>query len=229
MNAGELYAQFRSDMQDEEEAYLWSDTDVFRYMDDAYKTFARLTGGIADMTSDFTRIAIVEGEAIAELDKRVLRVMRATRESDGGIIEIINPTDQTFSRDNDYGAFKPIYTDRQPGIVRYMVIGGERNKCQWIQVPLKDDVAVLQIYRLPLQKITEDISPDFEFDEIGEEHVTRLVDWMRSRAYLKADAECFNKGKADEFEVAFRKYCADAKAEWERYKHKNRQIAYGGI
>ena len=64
MNVQELYDQFRSDMQDEEQDFLWTDVELFRYMNEAYRMFVRLMGGIADFTSDLCAVPIVAGEQI---------------------------------------------------------------------------------------------------------------------------------------------------------------------
>lgn len=199
-------------------------------MNDAYSMFVRLTGGIADFTSSATQVPIVTGEAIGTLDPSILRVMEAYRASDNSDIKVINQTDLTFTRDNDYGRIRPVYIDTKPGPVRYMIIGAQRGKCKWVQVPEVDDTANLYIYRLPLVDI--DVSnPDlsFEFDDVPKEHHTHLALWMRRCAHLKQDAETFDKGKSAEYDQMFSNYCAGVKAEWERYKHKNRECVYGGI
>lgn len=230
MIAQELLTQFRNEMMDNRRPYFWADEEALGYMDEAYKTFVRLMGGIADFTSDLTRVDIVTGDPIGVLDKRILRITEAFRVSDGGKIEIKNHTDINFTRDNDYGLIRPIYLDTTPGRVRYMVIGAERGKCKWIQVPEFDDVAQLYVYRLPLTGVARDKSNlDFEFDEIGEEHVPFLCLWMRFRAYNKADADVFDPQRGETFKAAFMSYCEQTKREWERYKHKNREIQYGGL
>lgn len=229
MNVGEVYKQFRSELVDTAKPYLWTDDDVYRYMNDAYSMFVRLTGGVADFTSDLTRAYIVAGEAIADVDPRILRFMEARRESDNGKIEIINQGDMARANDNDYGLARPLYQDNTRGPVRYMVIGNQRGKVRWAQVPLVDDVALLYVYRLPLDTITKDTDKGFAFDDVSEEHHSSLVLWMAHKAYLKADADTFDKGRSDQFGAAFTQYCAAAKAEWERYKHKTRVVAYGGL
>lgn len=230
MNARELLAQFRNEMMDTRRPYFWSNEEILGYMDEAYKTFVRLTGGIADFTSDIARADIVAGDPVGVLDKRILRVTEAFRVSDGRKIEVKNHTDINFVRDNDYGMIRPIYLDTQPGPVRYMVIGAERGKCQWIQIPEVDDVARLYVYRLPEVTIKADESNlDYEFDEIGEEHIPFLCQWMRYRGYSKADAEVYDPGRGETFRATFVAYCEQAKREWERYKHKNREVLYGGL
>lgn len=230
MNAQELYDQFRSDMVDTAQPYLWSDKDVARYMNDAYRMFVRLTGGIADFTSDFSRLTITAGEATSPMDSRVLRVMEAYRMSDEAKIEVINQTDMTFSQGTDYGKTRPLFLDSTPGPVRYMIIGAQRKVVKWVQVPEADDVAQLFIYRLPEVSLDpESPDMDFAFDEVGEEHHTHLCLWMQHLAYRKADAETFDRGRSDEYGKLFESYCKLATAEWERYKHKTRVVTYGGI
>lgn len=229
MNVEELYDRFRADVQDEEQPFLWSDTLVFQYMDSAYKTFVRLTGGIADFTSDLCFVDIVSGEATAAVDKRILRFKHAYRVSDGSKIEVVNQTDLAFARDNDYGMIRPIYLDTTPGPVRYMVVGAQRGVVRWIQVPEANDQAQLYVDRLPLTKITEDVDPSFEFDEVGEEHVPFFSLWMQHLAYQKPDPDAYDPKRSESSKTEFEAYCAFAKAEIERYKTKVRTVAYGGL
>lgn len=230
MTAQQLLTQFRNEMLDTAKPHFWSDEEILGYMDDAYKMFVRLMGGIADFTSDLTRVDIDAGDPVGILDKRILRITEAFRVSDGGKISIINHTDLTFTRDNDYGLIRPLHLDTMPGPVRYMVIGTERGKCKWVQIPETNDAAQLYVYRLPATKIEMDgTNLDYEFDEIGDEHVPSLCLWMRHRGYMKQDADTFDPKRAESFRAAFAEYCTLAKREWDRYKHKNREIQYGGL
>lgn len=230
MTAQQLLTQFRNEMLDTAKPHFWSDEEILGYMDDAYKRFVRLMGGIADFTSDLTRVDIDAGDPVGILDKRILRITEAFRVSDGGKISIINHTDLTFTRDNDYGLIRPLHLDTMPGPVRYMVIGTERGKCKWVQIPETNDAAQLYVYRLPATKIEMDgTNLDYEFDEIGDEHVPSLCLWMRHRGYMKQDADTFDPKRAESFRAAFAEYCTLAKREWDRYKHKNREIQYGGL
>lgn len=228
MNSGELYDLFRSDVVDVELPYLWSDTEVYRYMNDAYRMFVRLTGGIPDSTSDLTQVPIVTGEATAEVSPLILRFRMAYLASTGHEVQIINQEDFGQIRRDDYGITRPIVMDNSSGPVRYMVVGQDRAQVRWLQVPAADDVAQLSVYRLPLDTIAEG-STTFEFPEIGEEHHEHLLLWMKARAYGKQDAETFDRGRRDENKRMFEEYCSNAKAEWERYKHKTRVTSYGGL
>src|SRR5665647_2592591 len=56
MTSDELYALFRSDVVDATAPYLWTDVEVWNYMNDAYKSFVRKIGGIPDNTSLSTKV-----------------------------------------------------------------------------------------------------------------------------------------------------------------------------
>ena len=224
--ASELIAYWRRCVLDTVKPYLWSDDDALSYANDAYNMFVRLTGGIADFLSDAAAVNIVAGEATAELSPTILRIMSATRRSDNQPIEIINNTDLGKMRSSDYGQIKQLVLDALQGPVRYMVLGMQRDQVRWVQVPVVDDVCDMQIYRLPLEGLT-----NFEstLDEVAEEHRIHLVDWMSHLAYKKHDADAFDPRRSDAAAAAFQDYCKLSKAEWERYKHKRRVVNYGGL
>ena len=226
MISDELFDLFRADIGDVALPHLWSDSEVWLYLNDAYWQFVRLTGGIADFTSAATQAPIITGNANGVLHPSILRIMSAYRVSDGAEIKVINSTDFPLLRANDYNTVRPQWLDTTPGPVRYMMIGAQRDIARWVQVPAADDVAQLTVYRLPLTKIT---SSGQEFTGVSEEHHFHLLKWMRHLAYQKQDADTFDRGKRDENELAFRLYCAQVTAEIERYKAKPRSIAYGGI
>lgn len=226
MIAGDLYDLFRSDVVDTSLPYLWSDTEVYAYMDDAYKMFVRLFGGIADNTSEITQIPIVAGEAVAELDYRILKHRGVKLQSNNRPIDLINLQDEPVMPASDYGAIWQAGTDDKPGPVRFMVIGEQDDSCRWVQVPVENDTALLTIYRLPLVDITD---ADSTFTDVRPQHHFHFLKWMRHLAYNKQDAETFNRAKSKENEDAFHAYCEQARREMERQKSKTRVVAYGGI
>lgn len=230
MTAEYLLRLFRRETGDMEEPYLWSDEEVLVYMDDAYKMFVRLTGGVADCTSPLCTLEVKAGENTAEIDTRILRIMRAARASDNELVDVINNTDLMKSMRYDYGLLRPIDIISAPGPVRYMVIGRQRGLVQWVQVPTEDDQVLLDVYRLPLTSVKPDGSNlTFNFPDIGEEHHYYLLKWMFHRGYDKRDSDLFDPVKAEKFRADFISYCDMAKAEWERSKHKTRVVSYGGL
>lgn len=226
VNAGELFEAFRSDVVDEVAPYLWKDTEIVRYADAAYRRFVRLTGGIHDFTSPITRVNVVAGEATAEVSKLILRFDTATRESDGKDIEVTNWTDRNLMRRDDFGFSNSLYNDGGVGEIRYMVIGNQEGLVKWVRIPAADDVVNLQVYRLPLTHI---VDGTHTMDEVNEDHHIHLLDWMKHLAFLKQDSETYDKDSSDRHGSAFVAYCAQAKAEMDRYRSKVRVVQYGGL
>lgn len=224
--ASELFEAFRSDVVDEVAPYLWKDTEIVRYADAAYRRFVRLTGGIHDFTSPITRVNVVAGEATAEVSKLILRFDTATRESDGKDIEVTNWTDRNLMRRDDFGFSNSLYNDGGVGEIRYMVIGNQEGIVKWVRIPAADDVVNLQVYRLPLTHI---VDGTHTMDEINEDHHIHLLDWMKHLAFLKQDSETYDKDSSDRHGSAFVAYCAQAKAEMDRYRSKVRVVQYGGL
>lgn len=226
INALELLEAFRSDVVDDALPYLWSDSEIYRYADSAYVMFVRLTGGIHDFTSSVTRVPITAGEALSDVSRSILRFDSAHLVSTGRELEIINWPERAALRRDDYGAKVNLYNDPTPGEVRFMVIGNQRGKVKWVAVPREDDEVQLQVYRLPLVKIEDDNHP---LDEVDEQHHICLLDWMKHLAYLKRDSECYDKQASDDAAARFTAYCAQCKAEADRYRSKVHVVGYGGL
>lgn len=231
MNAQELWDYFRSDVGDvvpDGAPHLWSDAEVLRYIGDAYFMFVRLIGGIPDFTSVATEVPIVAHEAVGELHPSILRINQAQRESDAGVIDILNYTDlrKLTVGIGDYGQFQALKLDSLEGPVRYGIIGMQRNTIRWVKVPLVNDTANLIIHRMPFDPIT---AFDQEFVDVEEIHHLHLVNWMKYLAYSKQDTDAFDARKAAEYKGIFEQYCLFARSENERYKSKVRTTGYGGI
>lgn len=229
MTADDLYDLFRSDVVDAVEPYLWSDTEVWAYMNDAYRMFVRLTGGIPDASSSLTRLNLVAGRATNSVSPLILRFRSAYLLSDGTELKIINEAELPRLTASDYGQNNPQRRNLLTGKVTHMVTGSDRSASngvvRWVYIPDAADTVQLSVQRLPL----DTIGPRSEFTEIGEEHHEHLMLWMKHRAYGKQDAETFDRGRRDEFGQAFRAYCAEAKVEWNRYRSHNMSVAYGGL
>jgi len=79
MNSSDALEVFREEMNDEATPYLWSDSLVFRYLDQAQKNFCRWTEGIEDSTTT----AITQATVTAGVDwverwngRRLARALR---------------------------------------------------------------------------------------------------------------------------------------------------------
>jgi hypothetical protein len=226
MDSTALLELFRSDVRDQADPPLWSDVEVFSYMDDAQKMFCRLQGGIADASSAITRLTVPAGTVFVALSPRILKVREAHLD-DGRGLELLNFEDlQTRGSGDDYGFRSVGYSlDMSTGPVRAMVLGIETNRARLLRIPETQTTINLIVYRMPLETIEEADQPL----EIDEQHHRHLLLWMKHLAHLKQDAETYDRGRSEQFRAEFLAYCDQAKAERERREHKYRSIMYGGI
>lgn len=225
MNAGELYDAFRSDVVDTAKPYLWADAEVYRYMDAAYKMFVRLTGGIADFTSEAAEISASAGERSAEHHPSILRFLSAQRKSDGVAISILNLNDASVMGNSDYGNVRTLLSDNRVGQIRGMIIGRQRGVVEFVGTPVEDDTILLTVERLPLVDIVDETH---ELNEVDAHHHIYLIEWMKHLAYKKQDAETFDKTKSEDARQSFEQYCSLSKHEFERERFKPRVVQYGG-
>ena len=225
MTPSELQDAFRSAVDDLETPYLWTDSDIYRYMTAAQEQFCRLTDGISDNSSVATVVQVTTGELTAPLHRSVKKVRAATLVSTGRGIDLLNYEDLTTRRTSDYGSSLVFSLPARPGPVTAMVLGMEENTVRWLNTPIEDDEVSLLIYRLPLADVTE----ESQALEIDSRHHEYLIDWMRHRAHLKQDAETFDKGRSDAAKAYFVDYCEQVRREQALARHKPRLMAYGGI
>lgn len=217
MNSTTLLALFRSEMTDAEAPYLWADSDVFGYMDDAQKMHCRRTDGILDATNaDVTQIAVAPNTDWVTLHPTIRRIRSARRSTTGMPVEIINDDDMQTRR---------WYFDGVTGTVKALVIGAEQGKARVYPKSNETFTLQLNVFRMPLTGITAG-SQNFE---IAEEHHRHLLLWMKHLAYLKQDAETFDRMKAAECAEMAEAYWARLRLEDQRKAFKPRTVAYGGI
>lgn len=226
MLSHELVQAWRESVADTVQPYLWSDAEAYRFLNDAYFMFVRLTGGVVDTDSPETEVMVEEGQAMCDLHPSILRIMSATLRSAQRQLQIINATDLPKLTTQDYGGRAQLTDFNRPGNVTHMVIGMARDKAKLIAVPTQDDTIDLHVYRLPTCEITREGQ---KLSDVSMIHHYHLTHWMSYLAYSKQDADAFDPRRAEYHKAEFERYCAQALREWERYKHKNRVVAYGGL
>lgn len=225
MTSGDLYELFRSDVVDDVTPYMWTDKEVFAYMNDAYYMFVRMTGGIPDGDSRVTRLSITSGQATTPISEKVMRIRQAYTQSNDLKLKIINVQDIENLTTEDYGVIRAVGNLSTAGEVRYMIIGESEDYVRWVHVPTTDDVVQMTIERLPLDDICD---KSHDLAGVRSEHHFHLLKWMRHLAYRKQDTDKFDLIKSDQEERDFLAYCDMAKREKGIRRHKVRTTSYGG-
>lgn len=227
MNPLDLLTSFRRDVADVATPPLWSDAEVYEYMNWAIDQFCIGWGGFVDSSSSITKLRVVAGQAFAAFSTRILKINAAFRVSDFAVIKVLNI--QNMMREwivDDYGfALRDVY-DTKPGPIFAMITNMEPDKVRWVQVPVANDVVQLSVYRLALDPIT---CAGKGTIEVADEFLRTILLGMKSQAYMKQDAETFDKSKAEDFETKFIQYVAQAKTVRDTRESKVRLVRYGGV
>lgn len=218
MKASEIVDLFRVEMHDTAEPPMFSDEQLYAYLNDAQQTFVRELGGIPDASSQFLQIAAAVNDTSFKYDHRILKIRGAYRLSDGCQVDVI---------DYEEMRTRGLRFDGCTGHVEAIVIGMDEATVRYLKTVDLADTLQLIVDRMPLQDITMD-EPDAAPEIIPPHHI-HLVTHMMAKAFGNQDAEVFNKSKAIEKTAEFKAYCEKCFKEKERRKHKTRVVAYGGL
>lgn len=218
MDTTELEQAFRAEVRDLVQPYLWLQSEVLAYANDAQNALCRLGGGIADATSAITRVEFTPGDQYVDISSKLLKIRAVHLESTGEEIRIRNPEDY-YMRDHTRKL-----GNLQPGPVRAVVTGMTANKLMLVDIPIDTDALRLVVYRMPLVPLTE----TFQDIEVDEHHHRPMLMWMKHLAHMKQDAETYDRGRSEQYGADFRAYCDQVKREREMSEHKQRTVAYGG-
>lgn len=217
VNSDEALALLRTGLSDEEPTFLWSDVELYSYIDDAQKMFCRLTDGLADAsTPAVTLLSVPVASSWLALHVSIKKIRSATLVSTGAPITILNAEDMPLLG---------LRFDGKSGPLACLVTGMEENKLRCHPVVNVADSIQLSVFRLPLVPLNAAGIPF----EVADQHRLHLLDWAKSQAYLKQDSETRDDEKNKRFDAMFRAYCAAAKIEQQEKRHKVRSVVYGGI
>jgi hypothetical protein len=212
MTTTELLAIFRQEVFDTAAPYLWADSLIYTYIDEAQKQFCRDTYGIEDARS-FTIVTKTDGTVWYAIDPQILKIRDAVLTSTGADVPLIAVEKM---RDNN------MKFDGAVGSIRAFVTGMEKGYLRAYPIPNTVATVELRTFRLPNDVASGD---DFEIDP---QHHLPLLYWAKHKAYSVQDTDTFDVKKAKEFEDKFATYCAKAKVEQSRVRRPVSVVAYGG-
>lgn len=216
MTAAGLLALFRLQVHDTAIPYLWSDDEVYKYIAEAQNQFCRETDGIADASSAVCSITATAATAFSSVSPFIKTIRKATTAA-GRPITLLNV------EDNDIQGRSVALTTTQ-GALLTGYLGLEDYKIRWEPIPAATETVTLAVYRLPMVTVAANTEL-----EIPAEFHFGLLNYVMYLAYLKHDAETFDRTKAEEFATRADEFHANAKHIQAQRKHKPRIIAYGGI
>lgn len=183
-------------------SYLWSDTTLVRYINDAQSKFARRTRCLRDSTTaEVVEIALEEGVEFYALHKSVIGVMSAKldgsplrRAADGplsGSPGDVAMGDRTVQGGN---GGRPVWysTDESVSTLRLTPIP---------DASIDGAVVRLRVERLPLVALS--VSDKTAAPELQEDYHLDLLEWAAFKALRNHDVDGENMQKANTHRAAF--------------------------
>jgi len=235
MTPSDIADLFRSDIEDTDaDDPLWTDTEIFGYMDQSIKQFARVTDYFADAsTTEIVDIPVVATQKFINLDPRITKI-RGARLATAGL-EVIPRTyadvnQSGYGRDayDNFAFSSPINWENATGTPTIIITDLEKDKGRLVAIPVVNDTLNLFVYRLPLLDITED-SATFEITEV--EYQRGLMYYMKYLAYQKNDADVFNEQLSEAAFVLATDFMDRVKTALRRQRFSSTvgTVRYGGL
>jgi hypothetical protein len=190
MTLSELISAFRIRADDMISPYLWSDPEVTLYLNEADNEAAGRAELIQDdATAAVCTLTMVAATAKYALHASVLRIERAKLTSTGKFLKVV----ARETLDADW----PLW-EAATGTPQYLV-DGQDGFVTVAPTPIAVDTIQLTVKRLPLTVM----ALPADTPEIPARYHYRMIDWALRCAYLKHDADAWDKEASDRNDAAF--------------------------
>jgi hypothetical protein len=219
MNLGELLQELREnilhDASDEvnppDDGYLWSNSSLVRYINDGQNQFATRTLLLRDERNPFTRIELVPGKALYDVDARIVYVFGARI---GDHYHLGRSSYATlFSNRGALSVGGPIYDGNASGRPRFFYTDRETNTLGVYPAPDEQHAGVALTLRVARKPLTPLVATQLEaVPEIPEEFQLDILEWAAWRALRNRDPDGESQAKASAHKTRFN----DALAELDR-------------
>lgn len=201
MNLGNLIDIFRKEVFDTVQPYLWSDAEVAEYANDAVMEAVRRGYQIIDSsTAEIVVLPYYANRPVLELDPRIIVIRSAIVRGQLPALERQKVTrmDALWPGWRTHSGLRPTaYLDDWAS---YQI--------RLYPTPTQSGVIELSVAREPLDPMVR----NGDEPELPARYHRNLINWMKYRAYNKADAETQNLDKAALAEKAFAAEFGDRKS-----------------
>ncbi len=227
----ELLTLFRQQVEDLEQPYLGSDGELYGYLDEAQKEFAR---GTDLFVGKRARTLAAGSLYTSPVLTRMTKIKRVTLRSTGRKLKIrtIAQMDDEFMVDdygNNYGDTSSANWETLEGTPRYVVLDEDPKNLRAVpSIPATgtDDTVDIYGFRYPDTDIVDATSV---LEVTKRHHQRALVVGMKAQAYDKQDAEVNNSKLADKFDREFRFRLEKIKRDLRRRRSPAGTVRYGGL
>lgn len=217
--------------------YIWSDDALVRYINDAYRRFARRSLLLRDATNpQYTQVVLVPGQSIYELDTAVLAVISAKYDADENDLPHAAHDDLNTAPYAD-----PLLWDvnqlstTDPGRPRAYTTDEAVTIGSQTQINLRvyptpsdaelDKIIYMRVARLPSAPVT--LANLGDEPEIPEDYHLDMLGWAAYRALSNHDVDGNAEAKAEKFKTAFNTVLDEAEQEAKRKMFSSTRFAFG--
>ena len=218
-----LIEQFRSQMDDNAEPYLWDEDRIVEWIDEAQKIFAERTR-IFRGKEDIAVLTANDGEF--DIPLYVFDIRKAKLSLQAIQLEIVNFNDvERGALYSDYGVELTGDWEELSGTPRALVKDYATDKGRLVPKPAIDDTVTIYYSRFPLKDLTSSSS---KLELTDTRHQRLMVVYARAMAYGDHDADVYDPkqeaAKLDEFHTKVDTLAAEIK----RKTRRAGTVKYGG-
>ncbi len=216
---------FRTEMEDTEEDFLFSDDQVYEFMNEAQREFARRT---KIFVSERSGIVVTADDPLIDVPSTAFKLRRAQLETQGRPLQLINFIDMDFSFvTDDYGSEQLGDWPNAVGLPKLLISDMIKDKYRLAPIPQIDNTLLLHTTDYPATDIEDDGS---EFSLTETRHQRSLILYMRHLAYNIHDAETFNPDLSGDFKGAWEERLSIFIEELRNERRRGTgTVHYGGI
>ena len=189
----QLLAQCRIDLDDLSTPYFWSDAELVGYINRAMDEVCFRMRGIRDSDSDLCTIRLRPGTAKYDLDCRILEVRRMKIAGRGQTLQQTTVDVLDHERAN----WEAETAEFPTGYLLDM-------DAEWVRVfpaPTVAKTVTMTVWRLPLKDL--ELTDAEKSPEINKAHHYNALEYAKSLAYSKHDADAFDPQAAALCEARF--------------------------
>jgi hypothetical protein len=218
MKLEELIDQFRFECQDEKAPYLWSETALIRWFNEAEQRACAAMPLLIDSQSSFTLLTAAVSDPWIKLDRRVITVLRA-RPVGKRSVDILSAKQMDCIER---------WEERTGKDVQGLIQGLQTYSLRVYPILDTSDIEIqLTVQRKPLN----DMADGNDEPEIPSEHHLKLIPWVKYRAYSLDDVDANDPDKAKSGYAEFAAEFGLTSAQHQDFmrRHGNTDLMPGGF
>lgn len=219
----ELIQDFRRQVDDLVEPYLWSDEEIRDYFDEAEDDFCERTNALYDQLN----FDYVAGQEWLSLPSYITDI-RAAADGNYRVVAVRNraPWEEAIGRD-DYGIHFnandwPLVTG--PTVIA-LITDLRLDQVRLYPIPSVNGSIILDVYRRPVVSLAE--RPELEVTDRKQQRV--IFTEACALAYGKHDAEAYNPKMAEALHLEYLQACDELARSARRRRRDNQTVGYGGL